>query len=467
MKKRIPRTLSLVLCALLLGGCSSTSQDTSDTSTSGATNTGETTNTAADTSNTGSDETTVTDSSGQSKEGMVTAGEYKPTVEEIKDTASKLEHLTVSENLCIDFPQDLEHFYAYNICYPGLPYPEGRDKFNKICEFVFPGKTINEDYLMYTGSYIQMDENGQYPPRRRVRDYEDELIAGTEDYDGLYCIHDNDPKVTPMEDTISIVMLNPPFGSLVYLNRGEINHKMGDVATQYLYPEDHPDYFEFVGTYDPEDTTSFKLFDGETRICDATENLSAELNELWKHVFGEVPTDQVLRASSVQVYRLLCGEDVYVYWFTLYNEYKGLAPCYKSEDGYSFPKHEETFPLEINAGRNNPHAFMARSDQFDFAAITGFHFTVRDEREITEFYSASAALEAVRGRLTQGVDFELESIGLWELESYEDGVPEYAQGLDVPGWIIMLHNLQDDFYYECFISAIDLDVFAYQRLIKD
>lgn len=469
MKSGILRTLSLVLCALLLGGCSTTSQDTSDTSTSGETNTGETTNTAADTSNTGSDETTVTDSSGQSKDGMVTAGEYKPTVEEMKDAASKLEHLTVSENLSIEFPQELDRFYSYYESYPEIPYTEDRDKFNKIFEFAFPWHTLNEDFLTYDGDYSgQLDENNQYPPMRKVKDYEDALIAGTEDFNELIYQDGSDAGTVPIEDTVSMVMLNPPFGSLVYLNRGEINHKMGDAASEYLMPHAKPEYFEFVGTYSPGDMKSFTLFDGETRICDAAENLSAELNELWKSTFCEVPSDQVMRLGDVDVYRLLCGEDLYVYSFSLYNEYKGFSGRYK-DNGYSTPHGDssDTMGLDITADVSGPIGVMARSDRFDFLFMTGFNYTVLEEREHARFYSASSALEAVRGELTQGADFELERVEFWDLRCTPDDRPEGSQYYNIPGWVFMLHNLQDDFYYECFISAIDLDDFGYRKRVKD
>lgn len=467
----------LVLLPILLAGCAQ--------SDSSGVSSGE--NSATDSVVSGSEQsgsdTNLQDSqdseTADSQDGMVAVSQYHPTAESLTAAAQEMEHMTVADDFELFYPENIESAPSFYTKYNALPYKEYYKQFEKVFAFSFPGKKINEDYLRYNGSYrdtgdVDHDKDVKW---RLWKDYKDELEAHSgdeEDPDFFnFLIYEeleydesldweNPPDSTiPYDETVSLVLMNPPIENLCYINRGAINHSEGHSAREFVSLDDA----DWVGDYEADSTESFVLLDGkETRICDAAENLKAELKRMITTILGEEKlNNRTIDVLRVGVYRSGI-EGRYLYYCKLVDGYKGIRFDYHSIWGTA------DIPMEYrsNYQSSDPsQAIMADGEKFDFLFGTGLVYSAMellDEVDHEEIYSGEAALAAVREKMTESVDFRLDSAELLYLQNDGEDMPEDAEDYVRPGWRFELYNPKDDFHYECLVSAIDLEDFMYRPL---
>lgn len=466
---------SLVLLPILLAGCAKS--DSSGVSSEGDSATD---SVVSGSEQSGSD-TNLQDSQDSEtadiQDGMVAVSQYHPTLESLTAAAQEMEHMTVADDFEFIYPENIESAPSFYTKFNALPYKEYYEQFEKVFAFSFPGKKINEDFLLYDGSYRDTGGLDTGVKWRLWKDYKDELEAHSGDeedtgfFDDLYYDEshydewsdwENPPDHDiPLEDTVSLVLLNPPLENLCYINRGAIDHSEGRCAQQHVILEDT----NWVGDYKADSTESFVLLDGkETRICDAAENLKTELERMITAVLGEGKTiDRSIDVMRVSVYRSGTA-DRYLYYCKLGDGYKGIRFDYHAMWG------TVDIPAEYSGNYKSfdpSYAIMADGEKFDFLFGSGLVYSaieLQDEVDHEEIYSGEAALAAVREKMTENVDFRLEDAELLYLKNDGEDMPEGASDYVRPAWRFELYNPQDEFRYECIVSAIDLEDFMYRPM---
>lgn len=217
----------------------------------------------------------------------------------------------------------------------------------------------------------------------------------------------------------------------------------------YFEPEG---FFECVGRYSPQSEKSFKLTDGEMRICDAVEFVENYLN----NIPISTGLQRNMRASVYYVEVMRLDDDTYGYDFRTVPQFKGIG-----HDPVQYGSHTEYDYSAIGG-----EVFMIKSDDVDYInGIYGHEWTF-DVSVCENIVPVDTAIKIISEKLTQSVTFGVLSVELVYVRMHDKTEEGYInidtyESRHTPAWRITAGNPNDDRTYFCYIDATDSGNFRY------
>ena len=365
-------------------------------------------------------------------------------------------NLKCADNLYINAPESasLYEFHTYSVHVPQFEYPSAQflADFEATFKYLFPDRELNTEYLQYE-KYLGFDsKTGSIKETGFVKDKKNLP-------DQIDLIYDEMPERA--EDWNSPVYMRIPLeiGAGGEINKGEAAYIAGkieyDVLTG-LNPSDtynklssfYPgDFFKTVGTYTPQSEKSFKLLDGEMKICDAVKFAEDYINNI------PISTGLMrnIRASVYSVDVLQLDEDTYGYYFMTEPSFRGVIYEPAHSGSYSGSWNYDATMLGT--------ALMVRSDDVDYIhSVFGNEWTF-DVNVCQEIIPVEDAIKKVSEKLAQSVTFEVISVELVYVGEYakdEQGhiIIDTYEAAQRPAWRIKTGNLNDDCSYICYVEAV-------------
>ena len=377
--------------------------------------------------------------------------------EEIRKLIDAQPNLKCAERLYINIPESasLYEYHTYSVHVPQFYYPSTQflSDFEAAFRYLFPDREINAEYLKYNKywgyDYEKQDtieENGYVKDTANVPDQ-------------ITLIYDEMPERTEVWTSPVYMYIPLEIGMGGDINKGEAAYIAG--KTEYdpltgLNPSDsyntlsrfYPgNYFKTVGTYTPQSEKSFKLSDGEMKICDAVRFAEDYINNI------PLSTGLMrnIRTSVYSVEVLQLGDDTYGYYFNTEPSFGGVIyePAYSGS--YSGSRTYDATMLGT--------ALMVRSDDVDYIkGIFGTEWTF-DVNVCKEIIPVEDAIKKVSEKLAQSVTFEVISVELVYVGEYAKDEQGYVN-IDTydaarrPAWRITTGNLNDDRSYICYVEAV-------------
>lgn len=453
MKKRIIGLITIASYIALLCGCNKSDPQYSETNS-------DVSSTVSSTSGGTSDNDTLifADFVGEYPENplpLLTLSE-----EEIRRAANEQPNFECSENMYISIPESASvyEFRTYGTRVPQRVY--SNDQFKKDYEtafkYFFPDREMNMDYLKYEKeiSYEEGYEEGYVKDKETMPDGSVELI------------YDEMPERT---ETWGF----PVFMDFRYeigvgngiINKGEAAYLAGKQEYDYMkdivIPSDTyntlrefelTNFFNSIGTYSPQSEKSFKLLDGEMKICDAVEFFENYVNNV--PISAGLQRNERTRVYSVDVIQI--DENTYGYYFNNQHEFQGVRyepPVWGSISQYNYD------------GMGG-EAYMLRHDDVDY--IHGFYGNAWtfDVKPCEKIVPVETAIKAISENLTSAVKFEVLSIEFAYVQQFEKNekghiIIETYEANITPAWRITAWNPNDNLTYICYVDAIDGENFRY------
>lgn len=384
--------------------------------------------------------------------------------EEIRKLIDEQPNFKSAENLYINIPESasLYEYHTYSVHVPQFEYPSAQflEDFEAAFKYLFPDREINTEYLKYD-KYLGFDsETGSISEIGFVKDADEVPDEITLTYDEM-------PERT--EVWTSPVYMEIPYeigagggvmdkGEAAYI-AGKVDRDLyGNVVPSDTYNQLNSfgaaSFFPEVGMYTPQSEKSFKLLDGEMKICDAVKFVEDYINNI------PISTGLVrnVQTSVYNVYVLRLGEDTYGYYFMTQPSFRGvignpaISGSYSGENIY-------------DAGHFG-YALMVRRDDVDcIKGICGSDWTF-DVNVCKEVIPVETAIKAVSEKLTQSVTFEVISVDLVYVGEFDKDEQGYVN-IDTydaarkPAWRITAGNLNDNRTYICFVEAAGDGKFSY------
>lgn len=360
-------------------------------------------------------------------------------------------NLTASENMYINIPEGIDHISEFTMSFsPRQDNAEFYNDFRKMFDYLFPDREFNDGALYYYGknSYVAYENGECVKEPYTVNEKYDEIISGEEPVTYFYYT-DNDTE----KDEYTFLEFASPIGNdLSNFNKG-ISAKVYCAATgmnvPFLETFIPPMFAEYVGTYQPDSTESFKLVDKETAINDAVLFYENYINTL---PYPQSPTTNIC-VKEVDVYKIT--EETYCYMFINTPIYDNIPFDY-IRSGQSY-RNGENFHFFIS------HGCMAVSDDVDHAYGIHRSMIMKDKVQYDTMISFESAVKIVSENMSSQVLFEVVSAELaYCSESDTDAPsPEETTMKTFTAWKIQLYNINDNKNYICYVNAKDGTNFCY------
>ncbi len=187
---------------------------------------------------------------------------------------------------------------------------------------------------------------------------------------------------------------------------------------------------------------TYKLADGECSIGEAIEYFTTDY---WKSLPFDEEDKQPFLVRYIDVFKMT--EDTYAYFIRFSVTYNSLIPFEISEDkaGTNLPNYYSEYS----------QALMVKKDDIDvvhtLVPIADFQET---DEHIAEIISIKDAADIVSKQLTQSVKFDVVSTD-FVYHGLND--PNTGNALLKPTWIFVLHNSNDENYYNAYVDAVTGD----------
>lgn len=384
--------------------------------------------------------------------------------EEIRSEINSHPNFKCSDNLYVNIPENASvyEFKTYSIHVPQFDYPGAQYKndFEEVFKYLFPDREINPDYLQYS-KYLGYDhEKGC-----RIEDkgyVKDKAILP----DGVEFTYNEMPERTAeWNSPIYLELVSEIGGGAGDINKGETVYLAGkkdyDDWNQKVVSSDtyntlrlfYPGYyFENVGKYSPKSEKSFKLLDGEMKICDAV--------NFFENYINNIPISTGLqrnvRTSVYNVIVLKIGDDTYGFYFNTRPQFQGVN--YEPMVTGVMSK----YSYEPTGG----DAFMIRSGDVDI--INGFFGNkwTFDVSTCEKILPVETAIKNISDKLSDSVTFEVDTVEFVYVQQF---VKDELGHIDInkyeahitPAWRITAGNLNDNRIYMCYVDAKDGGNFRY------
>ncbi len=380
------------------------------------------------------------------------------TLEEVRNIVNSFDGFSASKDFYADVPKHIDHIKerTEEMVYDSsnTPLDEQYRGFLETFKYIFKDKPFYPEYVYIRGAFTDSDE--LFEP---FYTYYDEFVSGNKiNTDYNYRFSYIDLAHTVKDDTVELIMLYPlgsgdtcfdrgVLGKIIYDNEwiseytGEKAHITANVGS------DKTGYGKYIGTYLPDSEKSYKLLDKETKIKDAVKVFEDYMNSL-PTIHEPMYNNRVVK---VDVYRF--GEDIYAYYFDCAREYDNIL--YDSIGSGQNMIGGDSFVSDYNLG------YMVRSDEVDFADGNFMRFMkTLDEKQYDDIMPFEEAMKYISDNVTSHVEFEVEEARMVYAytEEFVDDMPRYHCKVY---WRIVLHNLNDDFYYFCYQNVRDKDDFRY------
>lgn len=380
---------------------------------------------------------------------------------EIQKAINAQPNMKCSDKLYINIPESASvyEFSTYGVHVEQFNYPAEQymKDFEKFFKYFYPNRKINMEYLKYS-KYLGENEG-----------YEEGFVKDKEHLpDNISFEYDEMPTETAEWNSPVYIDLRAEIGSGgVTVNKGEAAFLVGKNTYDYMKNElvptdvynrltsfDPKIYFEQVGTYSPQSEKSFKLADGEMKICDAVKFFENYINN------APISTglQRNMRTSVYNVIVLKINENTYGYCFATRGQFQGVnyePVVYGSMSAYSYD------PI-------GGEALMIRSDDVDY--IRGFYGTswTFDVKECKSVVPVETAVKIISENLSENVTFEVDTVEFVYVQRY---VKDEQGHIDIdtyeshktPAWRITMHNANDNLEYMCYVDATDGSNFRYYK----
>lgn len=367
-----------------------------------------------------------------------------------------------SEKLYINIPESasIYEYSTYGVRVPQFIYPSSQfiNDFEALFEYMFPDREIGMDFFKYR-TYLGYDkEKGDYIEENG---YVKDLTALSDVTDLIY---DEMPERTETWNSPVYIYLSVEIGGgNGVINKGEATYLAGkaendidgwkpsDTYNKVSYFEPGM-LFESIGIYSPQSEKSFKLLDGEIRICDAVEFVENYLNNI--PISAGLQRNMCTRVYNVEVMKI--NDNTYGYLFHTEPQFQGV-----NYDPVILGSHSS-----YNYDPSGGVAFMVKSRDVDYIdGINGNNWTF-DVSVCKDIVPVDTAIKTVSEKLSQSVTFEVISVELVyvrQLDKTEEGyinIDTY-EARNTPAWRITAGNPNDDRTYFCYIDATDGGNFRY------
>lgn len=384
--------------------------------------------------------------------------------EEIRKLIDEQPNFKSAENLYINIPESasLYKYHTYSVQVPQSEYPAAQflEDFEAAFKYLFPDREINTEYFKYD-KYLGYDsEKGSISEIGYVKDA-DELP------DGITLTYDEMPERA--EVWTSPVYMEIPLeigAGGGEINKGEATYIAGKVKLDLygnLMPSDTYNqlsnfelgaFFKTIGTYTPQSEKSFKLSDGEMKICDAVKFVEDYINNI------PISTGLIrnVRTSVYSVEVLQLGKDTYGYLFNTEPMFRGVIYEPAVGGSYSGTRNYDA--------TSSGSALMVKCADVDMIyGIYGSKWTF-DVNVCKEAIPVETAIKTVSEKLSQSVTFEVLSVDLADVGTFDKDEQGYVKidtydAAHKPAWRITAGNLNDGRTYICFVEAVDGGEFSY------
>lgn len=379
---------------------------------------------------------------------------------EIEQIVNSCSNLNASQSIYVNVPETAA-VYSYTSFIPtDISMESYYTEFLEMFEYLFPEHGLDENYFIYNSGKYADDGNCIY---NEVNEWYDELISGEEGrvnfiYDETWFF-----DMTEWKSPVCLELGNPIGYGYAVINHGKTvelsNSKVFDAdLNSERYPllegYDPADWLEYVGTYSPDSTESFRLLDGEIPINEAAAFFEEYINSL------PYPDKSNTGTRVIEVDVLKVTEDIYGYYFLTTMEYQGILFDYMR----SGTSHSE-FNDYTSLGGN---AFMLESSGVDI--VYGYYRlqTMESVSSYDSIISFEEAISKISEKLSDNVEFEVQRIDFVYTqkpnktsEGYID-IENYSAIVE-PAWKFTLYNPNDSLTYVCYVDAKDGENFRYYK----
>lgn len=370
--------------------------------------------------------------------------------DEIRQAINAQPNFKCADNLYVMAPESASvyEYTTYSTRVPQFVYPaeQYRKDFEQTFKYFFPDREIDPNYLKY--SIYNWD----------THETEEGYVSDKEELpDDVRFTYDETPE-NPLtrNDGVYMQMYHVIGCGGGFINKGEAARLSGirqyDGVQGYMPLTHYPIDFPTVATYAPQSEESYRLLDGEMRICDAVKFFEEYINN------APISTGLVRNCRTVvyNVKVLRIGDGIYGYYFRTVEQFRGVnyePAIFGSKSLYDY-------------SGSSGQALMIRSDDIDFISeYYGSDWTA-DMRFCESVISPETAIKTISGKLSDSVTFEVKTVEFVYVLKYaadEQGHIniETYEGSVTPAWRITMQNLNDDLTYSCYVDAKDGENFRY------
>lgn len=206
--------------------------------------------------------------------------------------------------------------------------------------------------------------------------------------------------------------------------------------------------FEFVGSYSPYSTESFKLYDKEMPINEAVAFYENYVNDI---PYPDKNLD--ITVSEVEVYK--ADLDTYGYYFITTVKNHGIIYDYRQDVNDMQGDDCELY---------NPYSadgFMFESSNVAYIHNSYLLTYMDDVQEYDSVIPFEDAIKVISDELDASVELDVQKAELvYTLKSFVDDygktiVTDGAPRTTVPCWKLTLYNENDEKFYDCYVNAKD------------
>lgn len=445
----------LLICTLLLCGCTNDT-DSFDNSQMSVSQGTEESSTAGESSTTGGD---AVQSPTYPQREMVPNEIVYYTADEAKEIIQSNTRFSIAEDFRCSAPKSISHFSSFTIGYhPRQDNASFYEDFRTMFAYLFPDETMYEDCLFYGGknSRVEYDENDKLINTcKTVAEEYDRIMSGEEDvvyY--FYSPHFDPDQTSEAENNIFMEFASPICSDLSNFNKGvlaEYYCKSKGKENDFFLETYNPYYFcSKVCTLPPDSEEAYTLLDGVSMsVADAVAFFENYINHL------PLPEKPSLNIKVLWVDVLQCDTDTYCYYFKTTKAMDDI-PFDWDPDATYYGGLDYTYEFSSGA--------MVVSD--DVEQVYGVHRAqvVYDEVMHTEGINFATAMQKMDENLSAKVDFEVLSADFVycskAAEKHNVAVEDYLHPTTA-SWRVSLYNSNDGRIYICYVDALDGGNFHY------
>ena len=378
--------------------------------------------------------------------------------EEIRRIINEQPNLICSDSLYVMAPESASvyEFTDYSVHVPLFDYPakQYQKDFEETFKYFFPNKEIDPEYLKYK-NYDSETYEWEYG---YVKDKQ-ELS------DGVCFTYDETPERPEIwNDPVYLELADEIGGGSALINKGEATRLVGKTEVD-LYDNSVSSntynrlsdfeptvYFKTIAEYSPKSKKSYKLLDGEVKICDAVEHFESYINNapistgLERNCRTEVYSVQVLRVDN----------DTYGYYFHTLQSFQGVS--------FEPVVYGSKSPYDYDGVRGE--ALMIRSDDVDYIhQYFGSDWTA-DVKACKSIVPFEAAIKNISDKVSKVVRFEVRTVEFvyvryLDKDEYGHINIDTYEGRVTPAWRVTMYNPNDNLMYVCYVDAKDGGNFRY------
>lgn len=402
------------------------------------------------------------------KVDMISASNLQDSSDNVTDIVNSCSNLQASGELSVKLPSKQTQVYQYTADYNFTGDMNDYDKeFHEIFQYVFPGHSMNENYLLYSGGSSRQEYNDNtgelVRDYNKVKDWKDNILSGKEGR--VHYIYDetwNEDR-RKWKQPVCLELGNPIGYGYGVINKGKtavLNDSGGenDDTQEKVYPSlngyDPAEYLKYVASYPSDSIEKYPLKDREITVCDAVKFFEKYVNSI--RGLGDKTAKTVV--TGVDVYRVT--DSIYGYNMMTTKEYEGIPFDYMRAGEYEGRLGFDKYSSLISS------AFMVESGNVDI--IDGFYLKENavKRKKLSKIISLESAVKCVSRQMTEHIKFKVNKIELVYTQQFaktKEGYinTEHSSAKITPAWKITLENANDEMIYVCYMDAADGENYRY------